>query len=131
MGAINSTQPVGATTEPFPRPVGTSTSWAAHGEPSETTQATRTPGARYRAKFLNIRIVLSTDFAIKRPRPFCAIEPATATVGAWTSTRFECIVNSCLNEWHAGLHFVLRFASIGWAHAVRRLAEPLRHVPRH
>src|SRR5689334_3030366 len=67
MGAINSTQPVGAVTEPFPRPVGASTSWAAHGTPSKTTtQATRITGARFLARLLNIRIIISVDIAIKR-----------------------------------------------------------------
>src|SRR6202035_5276070 len=65
-GAINSTQPEGATPEPLPRPLGTSTSWAAHGVPSETAQATRTPGARYRARLVNIRITISSDIAIQR-----------------------------------------------------------------
>src|ERR1700688_3932850 len=59
MGAIISPQPVGAITEPLPRPLGTSTSWATHRPPSETTQITRKPGTRCSGNFLDRCIALS------------------------------------------------------------------------
>src|SRR5690242_18152260 len=50
---MSSVQPEGATTEEFPRPVGTSTSWATHRPPHKATHITRKIGTKRSANLEN------------------------------------------------------------------------------